>query len=768
MDDFVSIGRPVRRLEDRRFLTGCGRYTDDLVMAGALRVFFLRSPYAHARIRSIDPDTARAMPGVVAILTGAEAVADGLGHLPALTEIKDRDGHRHREPMRRPICTDRVRHVGDIVAMVAARTLDQARDAAEAVLVDYEELPAVVSGDAALAPGAPQLHDDVPGNLMCDWRRGDPTATAAAFAGAARVVRLEQRFNRLLANYLEPRAVVANFDAMADRVTLTMASQGSHIPHRLLCDTTLNWPRERLRIVTPDVGGGFGPKFTLYPEAALIAWAARRLGQPLHWICERAESFLSDNHARDLIAEFALALDDDGRFLGLKVEAVANYGAYVSMFAPSIPTGGMAKVLSGLYRIPAMHIRMRCAFTNTVPVDAYRGAGKPETLALLERLVDLAGEETGLGPIEIRRRNFIQRDAFPYQTPLGFTYDSGDYPTLLDRALAMADHRGFAARRLASEARGMRRGFGIAAHLHGTGGVADERSVVIVHGEGHVEALTGTQSQGQGHETAFAQVVASALQIPVERVRVVQGDTARMARGGGTGGSSSTIISSTTLRRASDKLIEKARHLASEYLEAAVEDIAYRDGRFEIVGTDRRLGLFEVAQRAGAHRILLDEAAEFADKIESWPSGVMTCEVEIDPETGRVRIERLGTAIDIGTVINPMLVDGQVHGGIASGVGQALMEDARYDSESGQLLAGSWMDYTMPRADDLPEIAVETVNLPTGNNFLGIKGLGELPTNGAPAAVANAVLDALRPYGVRHLPSPMTPELVWRAIRGLA
>lgn len=764
-EESTGIGARALRLEDRRFLTGQGRYTDNIAPGDALHVFFLRSPHAHARIVSIDAEAAAALPGVVAVLTGRDVLADGLGHLPSIVEIKDRDGNRHREPERLPISPDRVRHVGEIVAMVIAERLDQARDAAEAIEVAYDILPAVVAADDALRPEAPQLHESVPGNLMCDWVRGDEAAVAAAFAGAAHVCRLSQRFNRILGNYLEPRALFAAHERASDVTTLVLASQGAHIPHRLLCDQVLKWPREKLHLVTPDVGGGFGPKFTLYPEAALLPWAARRLGRPLRWVCERVESFLSDNHARDLVAEIALALDEAGRFLAIRVEAAANFGAYVSMFAPSIPTNGMAKVLSGLYRVPAISIAMRCAFTNTVPVDAFRGAGKPETLALLERLVDLAARETGRDPVELRRLNLVPRDAFPYRTPLGYTYESGDFGRLLEAALRQADRAGFAERRRTSAARGRLRGFGIACHLHGSGGVADERSLVVVRGDGGIDAFTGTQSQGQGHETAFAQVVAETFGVDYAKVRVRQGDTALIARGGGTGGSSSTIIGATTLKLASAAAIARGRELAAEFLEASAADIVYAAGRFEIAGTDRRMALFEVAARAETGGRRLDGEAEFADRVESWSSGVMTCEIEVDPETGGAKVERLATTVDIGTVVNPMLVEGQIHGGIAAGLGQALLEDAAYDRESGQILAASWMDYAMPRADDLPHIGVAMISIPSANNALGIKGVGELPTNGAPAAVANALLDALAASGVRHVETPATPERVWRALQ---
>jgi aerobic carbon-monoxide dehydrogenase large subunit len=518
-------------------------------------------------------------------------------------------------------------------------------------------------------------------------------------------------------------------------------------------------PKDKLRLVTQDVGGGFGPKFPIYPEPTLIAWATRKLKRGLRWVSERGELALSDSHARDLVATGELALDADGRFLGVRVTAQSNYGAYVSMFAPTISTTGLAKVISGLYRIPAIRVDFDCAFTNTVPVDAIRGAGKPEALFLLERLVDLAAHETGRSPIALRRLNLLTLAEMPYAAASGYTYDAADCPRLFETALKAADHGGFAARRVASEAAGKRRGFGIGCHLHGTGGIADEHVVVDVQPDRLVARL-GTQSQGQGHETVFAQVLAQALGVPVERIEVRQGDTRTIPHGGGTGGSSSTIISGTTLKRAADVVIERGRDLAAERLETAPADIAYRDGAFEIVGTDRRVGLFELA----AARPFSGDAV-FADKIESFPTGVMVCEAEVDPETGAIAIDRLTMVADCGVVVNARLLAGQIHGGMAHGLGNTLLEEARYDEATGQLLTGTLMDYALPRADDVPSFAVETIVTPSPNNFMGFKGVGELPTNGAPAAVANAVMDALRPLGVRHLDMPLTPEKVWQALQ---
>ena len=754
----LQRGRSITRREDQRFLTGRGRYADNTAPADALSVLFVRSPHAHARLLGIDTAAALASPGVRAIYTAQHLVADKLGHLPAISEIKDEAGNRHREPEHLPMPIGKVRHVGDIVAMIVAETIDQARDAAELLQVDYEELPAVVTAAQALAADAPLVHDDVPGNLMCRWGKGDGAATDAAFSRAAHVTTLSIRSPRQIVHYMETRAAWSRYEAGDDLVTVTFSSQGVQIPHRLMCERVLHLPKEKLRLVTEDVGGGFGPKYPIYAESTLIAWATRKLGRGLRWTCERAELALADSHARDLVATADLALDAEGRFIGLRVKAEANYGAYVSMFAPSIPTTGLAKVISGLYRIPAIRVDFDCVFTNTVPVDAIRGAGKPEALFLLERLVDLAAHETGRTPAELRRLNLLRADEMPYAAASGYTYDAADCVRLFETALATADAAGFDTRRAASTAAGRLRGLGLSCHLHGTGGIADEH--VVVNAEaGRLVARVGTQSQGQGHETVFAQILAAALGVPVERIEIQQGDTRSIPHGGGTGGSSSTIISGTTLKRAADVLIERGRDLAAERLETSPADIAYRDGAFEVVGTDRRVGLFELAAWKP-----FDGDAVFADKIDSFPTGVMVCEVEVDPETGETRIDRFLAVADCGEVVNPRLLAGQMHGGIVHGLGNALMEEALYDEGSGQLLTGTLMDYALPRADDVPSFGIETIATPSPNNMLGFKGVGELPTNGAPAALANAVLDALRSLGVRHIDMPLTAAKVWAAL----
>ncbi|MDO9500043.1 xanthine dehydrogenase family protein molybdopterin-binding subunit [Falsiroseomonas sp.] len=751
-DVLPGLGQPLRRLEDPRLLTGGGRFTTDIAAPGALHAVFVRSPHAHARILGVQAAAARALPGVVAVFTAAEVA--GLGHNPAVTEIRDTAGTRHIEPPRLPIPADRVRHVGEIVAMVVAETAHAARDGAEAVMVDYDPLPAVVRGDDALAPGAPLLHAAAPGNLCCDWQKGDADAVAAAFAGAAQVARVTYRSPRILAGYLETRAALAQWQD--GRVTLTTPSQGVHLLHRMLCDHILHWPRERLRVVTPDVGGGFGPKLPPYPEQALACFAAWDLRRHVRWVQDRSEHHLADTHARDLVAEASLALDAEGRFLAVRVEGVANFGAYVSTVNPTIPTGGMAKVLGGLYDIPAMHIALRCAFSNTAPVDAVRGAGKPEALLLLERLVDVAARESGRDPVALRRLNLLPRGAYPYRTALGYRYDSGDPASLLDAVLALGDAPGFAARRADSAARGLRRGRGVACHLHGSGGWGDETSLVEVQADGRITARTGTQSQGQGHATAYAQLLAAAFGVDAAQIEIIQGDSDRIPRGGGTGGSSSTIISGTTFASAARAAIESGLPMAAEMLEAAVVDVAWHNGAYEITGTDRRVTLTQVAARQGGLR----GQADFAETVETWPAGIAICEVEVDPETGQVVLDRFAAAIDAGTVVNPVLLAGQLQGGWAAGIGQALSEDAVYDAD-GQMLAATLMDYAMPRAAELPDFRHAVLPVPSPNNSLGIKGVGELPTNGAPAALANAVADAL---DGAHVELPMTPQRVWRAL----
>ena len=758
---------PGLRLEDRRLLGGAGRFTDDTAPPGALRARFLRADRAHARLLRLDTGAARTLPGVVAVLTAADLDADRVGPIPAAATLADATGRPLLEPPRPAMATDRVRHLGEILALVVAETDALARDALEAIAVDLEPLPSVVEPRAALAPDAPQLHPTVPGNLAIDWRVGDERTVEAAFARAARIVRVERRGARIAACYLEPRAVWARHDPASGVTTVTVASQGAHLQKSLLL-RALGWDPTSLRVVTEDVGGGFGPKFPVYPETVLVGWAARRLGRPVRWTAERSEHFSADAQARDLDATLELALDGEGRFLALRVDAVAGLGAYLSSLAAIVPTTGLARVISGLYRIPAIAVRVRCAYTNTVPVDAIRGAGKPEALALLEAAVDRAAEAIGLDPVELRRRNLLRPEDFPWTTPLGYELEPFDAPALLDRALAFADRAGLPARRREAASRGKRLGFGFACHVHATGALPGECARLELLPDGTVEAWTGTQSQGQGHATVLARIVAEPLGLPAERVRIRQGDTAALPSGPGTGGSSSMVVSGSSLHRGAAALAERIRALAAELLEAAPADLRLVDGFVEVVGTDRRLALAELARRARAAGAPLRVEQPAVDPAQTWPAGVTAAEVEVDPETGEVRILRIVAVLDIGRVLDSKLAEGQVHGALAMGMGEALLERVVFDPESGQLLTGSFLDYPLPRARDVPAVIVRFEGRPSTRNPLGVKGLGELPSNGAPAAILAAVRDALRPLErAVQLDPPLTPERVWRALRGL-
>ncbi len=744
------------RLEDRRFVTGRGRYTDDIAVTGAAHACVLRSPHAHGRILGIDASAARAAPGVLAILTADELRADGLGPIRSPIDITNTDGSAYANPGRPILCADRVRFVGDAIAFVVAETENQARDAAELIDVGIAPLPHAVDPVAASDAAATPIHDGVAANRCFDWSIGDADATARAFADAAHVACLDLVNNRLSPNSLEPRVAIGSYDAADGRYILRAPCQGVHMLRAPLAGQVLRVPPDRLRVLTSDVGGGFGMKLFPYPEQALVLWAARRLGRPVRWCSDRAEAFLGDAHGRDHVTRAELALDADGRFLGLRVHTLANLGAVLSYFGPSIPTRGYAKVMAGVYRWPAMHLSVRGVFTNTAPVDAYRGAGKPEAIYMVERLIDAAAFDLGLDPAELRRRNMLRPADLPHRTPFGFTIDSGDFPGLLDAALRRADRAGFAARREAAAARGRRRGFGLAFYVHATGGNAGEISRVEIGTDGVVRAFTGTQSGGQGHETVFAELVAERLGVPVSAVRVCQGDSDALLRGGGTGGSSSAIIGGNTLLLAGDAAIAAGRAPAAQQLEVAVEDLEFADGAYRVAGTDRRIGLLAVARAAP-----IRGEADFATDNESYPNGCQVCEVEIDPETGRVEIARYVSLDDIGRMLRPALVAGQLQGGIVQGIGQALMERAVYDPDSGQLLTGSFMDYGLTRADDLPAFENGFRPVGTARNPLGLKGVGECGTIGAPPAVIGAVADAL---GRRHIDMPATPERVWRAL----
>ncbi len=741
-------------------VVGAGRFTDDTAPFNALHVAFLRAPLAHARIKAFDAGNARRLPGVVAIWTGEDPEIAALGPLPAFARLPD---GMLREPPRPLMARERVRYAGEILAMVVADDPNRALDALEAISVDLEPLPAVVEPRAALAPGAPSIHDFVPDNLACSWSKGDPQAVAAAFARADRIVRVSERFARIAAAYLEPRAVWAVHDAESGVTTVTLASQGAHLQHRLLC-AVLGWPPEQLRVRTQDVGGGFGPKYASYPETALIAWAARRLARPIRWTASRTEHFLADAHARDFDAELALAVDREGRFLALEVDAVAGLGAYLSTFAPIVATTGTARVIGGLYRIPAIAVRVRLAYTNTAPVDAFRGAGKPEALFLLERAVDEAAAALGCDPIALRFRNLLRREDFPWTTALGYTYEPFDAPALLERTLALADYAGFPRRRSCARPRHLL-GFGVACHLHATSSLGGERARLALREDGSFAAWTGTQDTGQGHANALAGLIARALDQEPHSIRIAQGDTEDLPDGPGTGGSSSLVVSGNSLVRAAQRLRALILEAAANELEVAAADLELMPQAVRVRGTDRVLTLAELCRRARERGLLLSVEQHQEDPAETWPAGVTAAEVAIDPDTGAIAVVKLATTIDVGRVVDPAGAEGQVCGGIAAALGQALLERILYDPDSGQLLTGSFLDYAIPRTRDLAPLAIDWHHTPSRRNPLGIKGLGELPTNGALAAIANAVFDALRPLGVRALTLPYTSEKIWRAIR---
>ena len=761
-----GISQPVRRVEDDRLLRGQGQYIDDLNLPGQARAYFLRSPHPHANVARIDAARAAGAPGVVAVLTGPEYRDAGYHELFSEklyldTPILNKDGSHRADPGRWPLAIGRVRHVGDAVAMVIAETVDQARDAAELIEVEYKPLPAVTGVMAAQAAGAPLVWDDVPDNLCFHWELGDEAAKDAAFAKAARVTKLDLVNNRMVANPIEPRGALASYGEDG-RFTLYLATQNTHMIRDVLCDQIMKVPRERMRVVTRDVGGGFGTKYYMYPEYPLCLWAAKRLGRPVKWTPDRAESFLTDVHARDHVTHAELATDEDGRSLGLHVLKNCNMGAYLSTYAAFIPTMDGAALLAGAYDNPAIYVEVRAVFTHTVPVDAFRGSGQPEANYTVERMVDHAARELGLDPVELRRRNLIPPDKMPYKTALRDTYDSGEFVRNMDDALARAEHAGFAARRAESRTRGRLRGIGLAYYMEATEGLPEDDADITLSGDGRVTVLTGTQDTGQGHRTTFAQIVADYLEVPFEAIAIVQGDTDVIAEGPGTGGSRSVIFGGAAMADAARNVIDKGRTLAAEMLEAAAADIAYADGQFTIRGTDRGIGLFEVAAESGGE---LAASGHFEPEVSrSFPNGCHVCEVEVDAETGAVEIVRYTVVDDFGKVINPLLVAGQVHGGTVSGIGQALCEYTVFD-EGGQLVTGSYMDYCLPRADQVPSFDFSTNEVLCRTNPLGVKGCGEAGTLGGVPAVVNATLDALTPLGVTDIEMPLTPHRVWQTIQ---
>jgi carbon-monoxide dehydrogenase large subunit len=753
-----GVGQAVRRKEDDALLRGQGRYVADVAPPAVLHAVVLRSPHAHARFRIVDLDQVRAMPGVRLVLAAADIAK--LQPLPTPGVIPDVDID---VPPYAILARDVVRHVGDAIAFVVADTLETAKDAAEAITVDWQPLPHVIGAVAALAATAPQVWPDRPGNLAFEVAVGDAGKTKAAFARAARTVDLTIVNQRLVTNYLDTRGVIAEFDG--ERVTLTLGSQGSHIIRDILCADVFEIPPDRMRVVTPDVGGGFGTKLFPYREYALAAVAAERLAKPVKWVCERSEHFLGDSHGRDNVSTARLALDDKGRFLALELDIIADMGAYLSCYAPYIPWLGVG-MATGAYDIPIAHVRLRGVYTNTVPVDAYRGAGRPEAAYLIERTVEAAARELGVAPDALRRKNFIKPKAMPYRTPTGKIYDTGDFAGTMARAQELANWNGFNKRAAQSKRAGRLRGIGLATYIEACGGNGPETATVQLNRDGGVTVLIGSQSSGQGHATSYAQVVADKLDLPPEKVRVVQGDTDAIASGAGTGGSSSIPVGGVSVDRASKTLADQIKQIAAEALEAAVGDLEIADGAVCVAGTDRVMSFADLAAHPQANPERLRAANEFAPDQPTFPNGTHIAEVEIDPATGLTAILNYIIVDDFGVTLNPLLLAGQVHGGTVQGIGQALMENTFYDATSGQLLSASLMDYALPRAGDAPDFVFETRNVPCKNNPLGVKGAGEAGAIGSCPAVMNAVLDALwRSHRIRHLDMPATPERVWQAIQ---
>jgi len=780
----TGIGASLKRVEDHRFLTGNGHYTEDINRPGQSHAWILRSPHAHARIRGIDTSKAAAAEGVIAILTGADMAADGVGGLPCGWQIHNKDGSPMAEPAHPPLAVDKVRHVGDQVAIVIAETRDAARDASELIAVDYEVLDAAVDMDTALS-GKTLVHDDVPNNRCFDWEIGDKTAVDDAFAKADRVVSIDLSNNRLIPNAMEPRAAVSEYDRTTGQYTLYTTTQNPHVIRLLMGAFVLQIPEHKLRIVAQDVGGGFGSKIFHYAEEAILTWAAAKVNRPIKWTAERTESFMTDAHGRDHVTHADLALDTDGKFLGLRVSTKANLGAYLSTFGSSVPTYLYATLLAGVYTTPAIYAEVQTVFTNTVPVDAYRGAGRPECTYLLERLVTKAAREMGIDPVELRQKNMIQPDMYPYQTPVALQYDCGNPPATFESALKASDYAGFETRRAAAEKNGRLRGIGISTYVEACGiapsAVAGalgaraglyESAQVRVHPTGSVTVYTGTHSHGQGHETTFAQLVSESFGIPAENVEISHGDTDQVQFGMGTYGSRSLAVGGPAILKACNKIIDKAKKIAAHIMEADVADIEFKDGKFTVAGTDKEMAFGEISLAAYVPHNYpieeiepgLDENAFYDPLNFSFPGGAHICEVEVDPETGDIEVVNFTAVDDVGRVVNPMIVEGQVHGGLAQGVGQAILEGCVYDGD-GQLLTGSYMDYTMPRADDLPSFSVATQGVMGASNPLEVKGVGEVGAIGSPPAVINAILDALAPLGVEDISMPATPNRVWQAIQ---
>jgi aerobic carbon-monoxide dehydrogenase large subunit len=778
------IGEPLKRKEDYRFLTGAGQYTDDITMQAQSHCIFVRSPHAHANVKSIDITAAKAMPGVVGILTGDDVAADKINGLPCGWLITSVNGEPMKEPPHPILAQGKVRYVGQAVVMVVAESVEEAKNAAEAVVVNYEALACVVDVRDAKKATAPLVHDIAPNNHCYQWAIGDKGAVDAVFVGAAHVTKLALYNNRLVPNAMEPRAAIGTYSRANEEYTLHVSNQNPHVERLLMTAFVMGLPEHKVRVIAPDVGGGFGSKIYLYGEDVCLTWASKKLNRSIKWICERSESFLTDAHGRDHHSTAEMAMDKDGKFLALRVMTDANLGAYLSTFSTAVPTILYATLLAGQYKTPLIYAEVNSYFTNTTPVDAYRGAGRPEATYLLERLVTRAAWELGLSQDEIRRRNFITQ--FPYQTPVALQYDVGDFNASLTRANELAEVSGFAARRAASEAKGLKRGMGYSCYIEACGlapsniaGALGARAGLFecgeirVHPTGSVTVFTGSHSHGQGHETTFAQVVAGRLGISPDMVDIVHGDTGRVPFGMGTYGSRSMSVGGSAIMKALDKIESKAKKIAAHLLEANDADIDFANGEFTVRGTDKKIPFGSVALTAYVpHNYPLDklepglnETAFYDPTNFTFPSGTYICEVEVNPDTGVVRIDRFTAVDDFGTIINPMIVEGQVHGGLVQGIGQAMMENCVYDRETGQLLTGSFMDYAMPRADDFPNFKLDTTCTPCSHNPLGAKGCGEAGAIGSPPSVINAVLDALRPLGVTDFDMPASPNRVWEAIQ---
>lgn len=768
-----ALGQSAPRVEDLRLLRGGGRYTDDINLIGQAASYILRSPHAHARINAIDTTAAEAAPGVIAVYTGAHIVEAGLGGTPCfasnLVPLKRPDGTPMFEPPRPALVSDKVAFVGDYVAFVVAESRAQARDAAELIAVDYEEIAPVVEIEDALAEAAPALWDDCADNICFRMDQGDKDATDAAFSSAHHISRVDIPFPRVAINPMEPRAAIGEYDRFEDRYTLYAGNQFPHDIRSWLAQSVLKIPESRLRIVSPDMGGSFGLRSNCFPELALVMWAAKQLGRPIKWVNERSDAILEE-HARDFTMRVELALDADGLFLGLRVVKRASVGAYLNNFGP-LPAFGNVGGIAGVYKIPSIHAEITGVFTNSGPTSPYRGAGRPEATQAIEQVIDLAARETGIDRIELRRRNIIPPDAFPYQTALSYNYDCGEFERNMDRALELADSAGFEARREASRAQGKLRGLGLANAIEQAAGMFDEGGEIRFDQEGHVTILMGTHSHGQGHETVFKQLISEQFGIEFEQIRYVQGDTDMVAYGHGTGGSRVSGLGGAALTGAANKIIEKGKRIAAHNLEAAEVDIEFADGRFSVAGTDRGLDLKEIAALAFQTAMLpagmesgLNGFDTFKSPGPTFPNACHVAEIEIDPDTGVVAIIRYVAVDDVGTVMNPLLLKGQLHGGIVQGIAQVLGERIVMD-ETGQVLTGSFMDYHMPRADEYPSFEIETHPVPSPRNPLGIKGAGEAGTVGAVACLASAVHDALAPTGISSIDLPATPESIWRAIK---